>query len=98
MRFPRTKPCPLPPRSAALAAPRPRTSTTPARLPPSPAPVTEPSLVLLAARQANKSGAELLEQGITILIRKLADPKDRRLASQKKKTTILPQSKFRLLL
>ena len=53
--------------------------------------VTEPKLVLLATGQANKSGYELLEQGITILIGKLADGEDGRLASQK---TIFPQSEF----
>ena len=47
------------------------------------------------ARQASKLGDRLLEQGIVILIGKLADPEDGRLVSQK---TILPESKFGLLL
>ena len=45
--------------------------------------LTEPIFVLNAARQANKLGDKLLEQGITILIGKLADPEDGRLVSQK---------------
>lgn len=35
--------------------------------------VTEPKMVLLTSQQANKLGDEFLEQGIMILIRKLAD-------------------------
>ena len=35
--------------------------------------VIEPKLALLAAQQANKSGGELLGQGIMTLIAKLAD-------------------------
>ena len=45
--------------------------------------LTEPIFVLNAARQASKLGDKLLEQGITILIGKLADPEDGRLVSQK---------------
>ena len=48
------------------------------------------------ARQASKLGDKLLEQGIVILIGKLADPEDGRLVSQK--MVILPESKFGLLL
>lgn len=50
--------------------------------------VTEPKLVLLATGQANKSGDELLEQGMTTCIGKLADGEDGRLESQK---AIFPQ-------
>lgn len=38
---------------------------------------------MLPAQYANKSGDKLLGQGITTLIRKLADPEDGRLVSQK---------------
>lgn len=57
--------------------------------------VTKPKLLLLIAQQANKSGEELLQQGITILMGKLADREYGRLASQK---STLPQSEFGLLL
>ena len=57
--------------------------------------VTKPKLLLLIARQANKSGEELLEQGITILMGKLADREYGRLASQK---STLPKSECGLLL
>ena len=45
--------------------------------------VTEPKPALLATGQANKSGDELLGQGITTLIGKLADREDGRLVSRK---------------
>ena len=45
--------------------------------------VTEPKFALLATWQANKSGDELLGQGITTLIGKPADQEDGRLVPQK---------------
>ena len=46
--------------------------------------VTEPKLALLAARQANKSGDEVLRQGVTALFGRAADREDGRLGSPKK--------------
>ena len=46
-----------------------------------------PSSSSFCSRQASKSGKQLLEQGVTTLTVKLADWKDDRLASQKKKKT-----------
>ena len=43
---------------------------------------------MLSAQQASKSGKQLLEQGVTTLTVKLADWKDDRLASQKKKKNL----------
>ena len=48
--------------------------------------VTESKLTLLAARQANKSGDQVLRQGIATLFRKLADGEDGGLVYPKKPT------------
>ena len=57
--------------------------------------VTESKLVLLAARQANKSRDELLGQGIETSFGKPADWEDGGLVSQR---AIFPELEFRLLL
>ena len=56
--------------------------------------VTEPKLILLTAQQANKLGEKVLEQGTMILIGKLADQEDGRLATQ----SIFSQTQLGLLL
>lgn len=50
------------------------------------------SLCSLHDRQANKSGDELLWQGIMTLIRKLADQEDGRLESAPAKSSLSPNS------
>ena len=57
--------------------------------------VTESELVLLIARQANKSRDKVLEQGIATLFGKPTDLDDGGLVSQR---TILPELEFRLFL
>ena len=52
--------------------------------------VIEPKLILLTAQQANKLGEKVLEQGIIILIGKLADQEDGRLATR----SIFSQTQF----